>query len=409
MEAWQDDGVRANAEIAIRRKGIRGVRLHGGPMDGWLVKPDADVLAIDWHMTWPPSVADRFTPGRYELDASGKWATWAMSREDATLPTDGETVGHVFLSYVREDTDRVNTLQSDLEAAGFEVWRDVKNLWPGDRWKLKLREAIQEDALAVTPCFSEATVRRSRSTMFEELTWAAEECRRRNPDHPWIFPVLFDDVFPPTLDLGGGATLHDLQWTLLYEDWDGQFARLGEALGRQLRAANGSRQDEPTHMLESGEMGHEQELQAAQKAPEIQRRLLEIEEERFAWEREKRSEESERERKAEELSRTAAFTLIFAYRDSSRTWARVIARNNGPAAARDVELDIWGDRGDGRVEVDRVKGQDYGVADLLRPGETVHVAIAFTMGSPSAEDLRYRLTWTDGCGAQADERQVPVT
>ncbi len=46
MDAWQDDELRANAEIAIRREGIQGVRLHGGPMDGWLVKPDAEALPL---------------------------------------------------------------------------------------------------------------------------------------------------------------------------------------------------------------------------------------------------------------------------------------------------------------------------------------------------------------------------
>ena len=126
MDAWQDDELRANAEIAIRREGIQGVRLHGGPMDGWLVKPDAEALAIDWYMTWPPNVRTRFTPGQYELDPSGKWAIWKTASEDRTLPTDAEVVGHVFLSYVRDDTDRVDSLQAELEAAGFEVWRDVK-------------------------------------------------------------------------------------------------------------------------------------------------------------------------------------------------------------------------------------------------------------------------------------------
>jgi hypothetical protein len=36
-----NDEVRAQAEIAT-------ARLRGGPVDGWLVKPDADVLEVDW-------------------------------------------------------------------------------------------------------------------------------------------------------------------------------------------------------------------------------------------------------------------------------------------------------------------------------------------------------------------------
>jgi hypothetical protein len=146
----------------------------------------------------------------------------------------GASLGHVFLSYVREDSERVDKLQRQLEAAGFNVWRDVKNLWPGDLWKQKLRIAIKENALAFVPCFSEATAARLKSTMFEELTWAAEEYRRRTPDRPWIFPVFFDDVSPPDVDLGADRTLHDLQWTLLYQDWNGQLNRLVQALRRLL-------------------------------------------------------------------------------------------------------------------------------------------------------------------------------
>lgn len=71
-----NDDARAHAEIAIHRAGIKGVRLHGGPMDGWLVKPDADVLELDWYMTCPPTVTDKFDPGRYDLDPSGKYAIW---------------------------------------------------------------------------------------------------------------------------------------------------------------------------------------------------------------------------------------------------------------------------------------------------------------------------------------------
>lgn len=41
------------------------VALAGGPMDGWVVKPDAPALRPNWHTTWPPTVAARFSPGVY--------------------------------------------------------------------------------------------------------------------------------------------------------------------------------------------------------------------------------------------------------------------------------------------------------------------------------------------------------
>lgn len=137
---------------------------------------------------------------------------------------------HVFISYMREDSERVDRLERQLEAAGLPVWRDVRNLWPGDLWKRRLGDAIGADALAFVACFSRATELRARSVMFEELHLAAEEYRLRNPSQPWIFPVFFDDVEPPAIDLGASQTLNDLQWARLFDDWNQESDRLIEAL-----------------------------------------------------------------------------------------------------------------------------------------------------------------------------------
>lgn len=135
-------------------------------------------------------------------------------------------MGHVFLSYVREDSTSVDWLESRLTAAGIPVWRDVRDLWPGHLWRRQLREAIEAGSLAFVPCFSTTVSRKPRSVMFEELTWAGEEFRRRQPGTPWIFPVLLDECDPPHIDLGMGATLHDVQWTRLGQDRDEQVERL---------------------------------------------------------------------------------------------------------------------------------------------------------------------------------------
>jgi hypothetical protein len=56
------------------------VALEGGPMDGYVVKPDAPALRPDWFRTWPPTVAARFAPGAYApavADARGvRRSTW---------------------------------------------------------------------------------------------------------------------------------------------------------------------------------------------------------------------------------------------------------------------------------------------------------------------------------------------
>jgi len=63
------------------------VVLRGGPMDGWIVKPEADALRPDWYTTWNVNIAPSLAgwqPGRYILAASGKTAAWLPEREVVT-------------------------------------------------------------------------------------------------------------------------------------------------------------------------------------------------------------------------------------------------------------------------------------------------------------------------------------
>jgi hypothetical protein len=145
-----------------------------------------------------------------------------------------------------------------------------------------------------------------------------------------------------------------------------------------------------------------------EEAVETQRQLLVIEETRHRWERQERTIEEENERQAEESSKATDFLIRFGYRDSARSWARVIATSSGPAQARDVTLDVWGEIGGERHDVRTMGGHDYREADHLSPGESVHVAIVFTLASPPAEALRYCVDWTDDRGAQTKEGQVPL-
>jgi hypothetical protein len=91
----------------------------------------------------------------------------------------GVLPGHVFLSYVREDTDHVDRLQGSLKDAGVRVWRDTADLWPGEDWRAKIRRAITDDALVFIACFSQTSLRRRVSYQNEELVLAIEQLRLR--------------------------------------------------------------------------------------------------------------------------------------------------------------------------------------------------------------------------------------
>ena len=129
--------------------------------------------------------------------------------------TEGDSQ-HVFISYVREDSDNVDRLCAVLEAAQIPYWRDRTALAPGDAWKAKIRTAIQKGALVFLACFSEHSRAREKSTMNEELTLAVDEFRKMPPGRTWLIPVRFDDGLIPEWDLGSGRMLDDLNYVDLF-------------------------------------------------------------------------------------------------------------------------------------------------------------------------------------------------
>ena len=148
--------------------------------------------------------------------------------------------GHAFISYVRQDAERVDRLQRMLEAAGVPVWRDTADLWPGDDWRARIRHAITEDALVFLLCLSQNSLARQESWQHEELILAIEQLRIRNPAVPWLIPVRFDACDIPDRDIGGGRTLSSLQYAdLVGADFEQGAARLATSVIWLLRAASG--------------------------------------------------------------------------------------------------------------------------------------------------------------------------
>ena len=147
----------------------------------------------------------------------------------------GDHGGHVFISYVREDSRRVDELQQMLEAAGVPVWRDTADIWPGDDWRVRIRQAITDNALVFIACFSQASAARQRSYQNEELILAIEQLRLRLPDNPWLIPVRFDECLIPDFDIGAGRSLKSIQRADLFGPHAGDgAARLTSAVLRIL-------------------------------------------------------------------------------------------------------------------------------------------------------------------------------
>lgn len=132
---------------------------------------------------------------------------------------------HVFISYVREDWPVVEQLAGALKAGGVNVWLDRERLLPGGKWQIAIRKAIHDGNFFIA-CFSRHYAARESSYMNEELTIAIDELRRRPSERTWFIPVLLDPGTLPHRSIGGGESLHDLQYVALQESWDEGISRL---------------------------------------------------------------------------------------------------------------------------------------------------------------------------------------
>jgi hypothetical protein len=142
---------------------------------------------------------------------------------------------HVFISYVREDSPKVDQLCKILDAAQIPYWRDLRSLNPGDWWKTQIREGIRKGSLVFLACFSENSRARTRNNMNEELTLAVEELRKMPPGHTWMIPVRFDEGIVPPWDLGAGRTLDDVNRVDLFgEDYTANIASLVSVIQRTM-------------------------------------------------------------------------------------------------------------------------------------------------------------------------------
>jgi hypothetical protein len=125
---------------------------------------------------------------------------------------------HVFISYVREDSEPVDRLVDELRQHGIEVWLDRDSIAPGERWREVIVKAIRAGDLFIA-CFSRDYLERDRTYMNDELTLAIDELRMRSTDRSWFIPVSLDGVGIPRRAISGSETLHDLQSVNLCENW----------------------------------------------------------------------------------------------------------------------------------------------------------------------------------------------
>ena len=97
----------------------------------------------------------------------------------------------IFLSYAREDMGMAKQLYNDLKRYGLDVWLDTESLLPGDRWKDKIQDVIENSNYFIA-LLSTRSVNK-KGFVQKELKTALEVLDLFPSSERSILPVKLDD------------------------------------------------------------------------------------------------------------------------------------------------------------------------------------------------------------------------
>jgi serine/threonine protein kinase len=137
-----------------------------------------------------------------------------LERKDSVKAT-----AQIFLSYAREDQEKVENLYQRLSYAGFKPWMDKKDILPGEKWKSSIEKAIQCSDFFLA-CLSANSVSK-RGYPQKEIRDALDIWQEKLDSDIYLVPVRLEDCEVP-------ETLRDFQWVNLFEE-DG-WTRLVKAI-----------------------------------------------------------------------------------------------------------------------------------------------------------------------------------
>jgi hypothetical protein len=136
----------------------------------------------------------------------------------ARIPIEKQSA-QIFLSYAREDEDKVDDIYRKLSRAGFKPWMDTYDLLPGEQWKSSIKKAIQDSDFFLA-CLSNRSVKK-RSYLQREFREALDLWQEKMESDIYLIPVRLDDCEVPDI-------LSDFHWVNMYES-DG-WTRLEKAI-----------------------------------------------------------------------------------------------------------------------------------------------------------------------------------
>jgi hypothetical protein len=130
-----------------------------------------------------------------------------------------------------EDDEFVLWLAPRLEAAGYSVFADILSLEPGDRWRKRVTQTLQDQSTKMLLCCRDSTL--SKDGVQEEIA-IAEDLAKELKDPRFIIPLRLEK-FKKLFGIGG------LQYVDFIGSWAQGLRDLLESLDRQFIPRSGDR------------------------------------------------------------------------------------------------------------------------------------------------------------------------
>jgi hypothetical protein len=130
-----------------------------------------------------------------------------------------EAMPQIFLSYAREDKEKVEDLYQKLSDAGLKPWMDVKDILPGEIWESAIENAVRDSDFFLA-CISTHSVSK-RGFLRKETRDALDIWQKKLASDIYLIPVRLEHCKVP-------ESLRAFQWVDLFEE-DG-WTRLEKAI-----------------------------------------------------------------------------------------------------------------------------------------------------------------------------------
>lgn len=123
---------------------------------------------------------------------------------------------YVFISYVHEDTKKVQKIVHFFEQFETSVWFDKSSLLGGEDFKEKIFKAILKSDFFL-PCFSNNFINKQTSYVYEELRIASEVLTSRKHDTSWFIPLRLEKVDITSQKISSEIYWQNLQFIDVFE------------------------------------------------------------------------------------------------------------------------------------------------------------------------------------------------